>query len=70
MIGFFIHGFYVEMSSFHQFLSLIVKVNEFFYGIVLYHACVHGIRFFFDSNLDKSREFHGFHLQHLLSGVQ
>ena len=32
MIGFFIHGFYVEMSSFHQFLSLIVKVNEFFMG--------------------------------------
>lgn len=70
MIGFFIHGFYVEMSSFRQLLSLTIKVNESSYRIVLYHACVCGIRFSLTTISINLENFTDFISQHLLSRVQ
>ena len=48
---------HTKIPFFYQLLSMRnKKVNRIMYGVVLYHACMRGVRIFFGNTLDRSSE--------------
>ena len=55
----FIYKFHAKMSSFNQFNFIKVnsKLNSHMGLSCTVHACMDGVKVFFDNTLDKSRDF-------------